>query len=227
MGGPNVGRFDSGLSGARNPIQEGLIEDQLMDALKVPVQAGDHTGAKKRLDNVRELLKKLSPQQAGELLDQLSEKHPKDPLAKEIKHRFSDSLVKGLKEKLEMISGRWANKHLHDDESLRKGLQNSGSALKAETDAAGNKKRSSLDEIWKAYSKADKIHFALTGSADGVDEQAITEALSGLTKEETKQLKRIYEEKYGENLSKAIQKGFGDTGFASRALGIAISGVVD
>ncbi|HEY7159927.1 MAG TPA: hypothetical protein VH815_01650, partial [Acidobacteriota bacterium] len=159
-GGSNIGRFDLGLTGVRNPIQD-FIQNRLMDALKVPVQAGDHTAAKKRFENVRELLQQLNPQQAGELLDQLNEKHSNDPLAKEIKYRFSDSSVAELKKNLEITSGRWADKHLSNLDSLLNGPKHNCGELKSETEAAGKARRSNLEEIWNAYMNAETIHSAL------------------------------------------------------------------
>lgn len=222
-GGSNIGRFDLGLTGVQNPIQD-FIQNQLMDALKVPVQAGDYGAAKKRFDNVRELLKQFNPQQAGELLDHLNEKHSKDPLAKEIKYRFSDSSIEELKKDLEMTSGRWANKHLSHQDSLLKGSKHNGSELISETDAAGKTKRSNLDEIWNAYMNAEKIHTALRSKV-GVNEETISEILSNLTKKEKKELKHAYKEKYGEDLMEDIKDKF--SGGFMGAIGVAISNMLN
>jgi len=222
MGGSNIGKFDLGLSGVQNPIQN-FIENQLMDALKVPVQSGDHTAAKKRFENVRELLQQLNPKEAGELLDHLNQNHPKDPLAKEIQYRFSDSSVKELKKDLELISGRWTDKRTTLEERLPKRPKDIGDQLKSETDAAGKTKRSRLEEIWNAHTNAEKIHSAL--NKDGVDENAISETLSNLTQKEKKELKRVYKEKYGEDLIEAIKDEF--SGGFMGAIGVAITNMLN
>jgi hypothetical protein len=218
MGGSNVGRFDLGLTGVRNPLQN-FIEDRVMDALQVPVKAGDHAAAKNRFENVRELLQQLNPQQAGELLDHLNQKHPKDPVAKEIQYRFSASSVEDLKKNLELISGRWADKHLRPKDHLLKRPNNIREQLKSDTAAAGKTKRSNLDEIWNAHTNAEKIHSALT-SKHGVDENAISQIICGLNKKEKQDLKRAYKEKYGEDLVDAIKDNF--NGAIMGALGVAI-----
>jgi annexin-like protein len=205
-GGSNIGRFDLGLTGVQSPIQD-FIQNQVMNALSVSVQTGDHAAAKQRFENVRELLKQFNPQEAGELLDHLNEKHSKDPLAKEIKYRFSDSSIQELKKDLEMTSGRWADKHLTNHDSLLKGSKNNSGELRSQADAAGKTKRSNLDEIWNSYMNAEKIHSALM-SKDVVNEEAITEILSNLSKKEKKELKHAYKEKYGEDLVDEINAKF-------------------
>lgn len=224
-GGSNIGRFDLGLTGVRNPIQD-FIENQLMEALQVPVKAGDHPAAKKRFENVRDLLNQLSPQQAGELLDHLNESHSRDPLAKEIKYRFSDSSVEELKKNLEITSGRWAHKHLGHEDTLLRGPKDNGGQLKSETEASGKTKRSHLEEIWNAYMNAEKIHSALN-AGDGVDEKAISETLSNLTKKEKKDLKRAYKEKYGEDLQDSIKKETSNGGIFGSIIGAVIKDMLN
>ena len=78
----NVGPLGHGIQKGIAVAAEHVLEDQMMGALKVPVQAGDNKAAQDRFQNVRDLVGKMTPEHAGQLLDQLNAKSGKDPLAK-------------------------------------------------------------------------------------------------------------------------------------------------
>jgi hypothetical protein len=85
---------------------ETVVDEQMMGVLKVPVQAGDNKGIQARFQKVRDLVDKMTPEHAGELLTKLNTKNSNDPLAKEIKSKFSDASVEQLKKDLAVKSGR-------------------------------------------------------------------------------------------------------------------------
>jgi hypothetical protein len=92
---PNGGNMGDGSAGSVDrtlpkfiaaSTKDLILEELMMAALKVPVQAGDNKGAQDRFQKVRDQVSNMSPEHAGELLDKLNTKYSNDPLAKELKY---------------------------------------------------------------------------------------------------------------------------------------------
>jgi hypothetical protein len=193
--------------------QEAILEDLMMGALKVPVQAGDNKGAQARFQSVRDLVGNMTPEHAGELLDKLNTKNSNDPLAKEIKHTFSDVSVEKLKKDLAAKSGRAIDPQTTEtkpgntsagtplDKQQRKNETNARGQVKAE-DLFGSLKQAELEK--KVEKRADTIFWA----SDVMHKypHLIEDNLRGLTKEEGEALARVWQKKYGTSLDGHLQK---------------------
>jgi hypothetical protein len=213
--GSNVGKAGQGgmFQGIEAGVQQALLEEQMMGAMKVPVQAGDNKGAQERFQKVRDSVGKMSPEHAGELLDKLNTKNSKDPLAKEIKYRFSDASVEKLKHDLAVKSGRATEAQTTEtkpsktssgtplDKQQRKNEANARGQVKAE-DLLGSLRQSELEK--KVEKRADNIFWA----SDVMHKypHLIEHNLRGLTKEEGEALARVWQKKYGTSLDAHLQK---------------------
>jgi len=193
--------------------QEAILDELMMGALKVPVQAGDNKGAQARFQKVRDLVGNMTPESAGELLDKLNTKNSNDPLAKEIQYKFSDVSVEKLKKDLAVKSGRATDSPTTDtnasktptgtplDKQQRKNEANARGQVKAE-DLLGSLKQSELEK--KVEKRADNIFWG----SDVMHKypHLIESNLRGLTKEEGEALARVWQKKYGTSLDVHLQK---------------------
>lgn len=191
---------------------EQVLEDQMMGALKVPVKAGDNEAAQSRFQDVRDLAGKMSPEHAGQLLDQLNTKNSKDPLAKEIKYKFSDASVDKLKQDLAVKSGRANEPQTQEpkttptvpsksEKQTRKAETNLEGQVKA-ADMLASLRQSELEK--KMENKADNIFRA--SDVMHKNPHAIRANLHGLTKDEGQALASVWQKKYGTSFDVHLQK---------------------
>jgi len=130
--------------------QEAIVDEQMMGALKVPVQAGDNKGVQARFQKVRDLVDKMTPEHAGELLDKLNTKNSNDPLAKEIKNKFSDASVEKLKKDLALKSGRATDSQTTD---TKPGKTSTGADAKTKVSEMKTKEEQIRDAILNYHAK--------------------------------------------------------------------------
>jgi hypothetical protein len=185
----------------------------MMGALKVPVQAGDNKGAQERFQKVRDLVGNMTSEHAGELLDKLNTKNSNDPLAKEIKYKFSDASVEKLKKDLAVKSGRATDSQTPEtkagktstgtplDKQQRKNEANARGQVKAE-DLLGSLRQSELEK--KVEKRADNIFWG--SDVMHKNPQVIESNLRGMTKEEGEALAKVWQKKYGTSLDVHLQK---------------------
>jgi hypothetical protein len=190
-----------------------ILEELMMAALKVPVQAGDNKGAQDRFQKVRDQVSNMSPEYAGELLDKLNTKNSNDPLAKEIKYKFSDASVEKLKKDLAVKSGRTTDVQTAEtkqnktttgtplDKQQRKNEADARGMAKA-ADLLGSLMQSQLEK--KVEQKADNIFWA--GDVMHKYPHLIEANLRGLTKEEGDALAKVWQKKFGTSFEVHLQK---------------------
>lgn len=212
MGNGNVGPLGQSIQQGIAVAAEHMLEDQMMGALKVPVEAGDNKGAQSRFQNVRDLVGKMTPEHAGKLLDQLNAKSGKDPLAKEIKYKFSDASVEKLKQDLAVKSGRASESQTPKAKTSENAQRSPADkqTRKTEADMAGQIKAADLLESLnqselekKMETRADNIFRA--SDVMHKNPEAIMANLHGLTKEEGEALARVWQKKYGTSLDVHLQ----------------------
>lgn len=199
MGGGISGTGGGGtIGGIGQAIKDVSIEQQMTEAMDVPVKANDNKGAQQRFQNVRDLANQLSPQEAGRLLDHLNTKDKNDPVAQKIRHTFSDASVEKLKGDLRVKSGRASAgetiKHMADE--VFKAPKDA--ARKSDTRMQGNMKASDLIDKFTADQRAEKMFKAADVMHKNPD--AILSALGDLTANQMKQLQKVFPEKYGVSL---------------------------
>ena len=76
------------------------VDEQMVDALGVPVAAHDYKAANVRLDSVKELISSLSPDQAKSIYERVAAHKRGDELSELFNTRFTTTQTKSLKELL-------------------------------------------------------------------------------------------------------------------------------
>jgi hypothetical protein len=124
-------------------------EEQITDALNVPVRAHDHEAANARRDSVREIFEKLSPDEAKELFSRLAKYNHRDALSEKFYGTFSDVTIESLKKTLKSRFEQ-ADAGAAQTGGSKQPEKTGGTAKKSEVDIAGQTRARDLNDQLKS-----------------------------------------------------------------------------